>query len=165
MISDIIRENYKKQLNKQLSKKDSEKIEQVIFDYTLQLKTDDQDTLLDFYFTNAYKIYQNVNPHLIGNQNFKKQIKSKQIDLNNILKIKPWDMYPESWSKLTDEQVKEDTISFTKTPVSNTSQFTCSKCKQNNCSYYEMQTRSSDEPMTIFVSCLTEGCGHFWKMG
>lgn len=40
--------------------------------------------------------------------------------------------------------------------------FTCSKCKKRDCSYFELQTRSADEPMTVFVTCLT--CGHRWRM-
>ena len=42
-----------------------------------------------------------------------------------------------------------------------TDTFTCRKCKKKKCSYYQMQTRSADEPMTTFVSCLS--CGNRWK--
>jgi len=38
----------------------------------------------------------------------------------------------------------------------------CGKCQQNTVSYYEMQTRSADEPMTVFCTCAT--CGNKWKM-
>merc|ERR1711862_839792 len=38
--------------------------------------------------------------------------------------------------------------------VESTDQFQCGKCKQNKCTYYQMQTRSSDEPMTTFVTWL-----------
>lgn len=38
---------------------------------------------------------------------------------------------------------------------------TCGKCRSNKgTSYYQMQTRSADEPMTTFASCK---CGHRWK--
>jgi transcription elongation factor S-II len=39
--------------------------------------------------------------------------------------------------------------------------FTCGKCKKNKTTYYEMQTRSADEPMTAFITCLN--CGNRWK--
>ena len=42
-----------------------------------------------------------------------------------------------------------------------TDMFTCRKCKSKKCSYYELQTRSADEPSTIFVTCLE--CGKNWK--
>ncbi|GAB4818524.1 hypothetical protein N2152v2_005570 [Parachlorella kessleri] len=35
-----------------------------------------------------------------------------------------------------------------------TDAFQCGKCKQRKCTYYQMQTRSADEPMTTFVTCL-----------
>ena len=38
---------------------------------------------------------------------------------------------------------------------------TCNKCKSNNCSYYQLQTRSADEPMTTFVTCTK--CQRKWK--
>ena len=42
-----------------------------------------------------------------------------------------------------------------------TDNFTCRKCKSNKCSYYQLQTRSADEPMTTFVTCIN--CGNRWK--
>lgn len=42
-----------------------------------------------------------------------------------------------------------------------TCMFTCGKCKGTRCSYRELQTRSADEPMTVFLRCLD--CGNRWK--
>ena len=39
--------------------------------------------------------------------------------------------------------------------------FKCGKCKSTKTSYYQMQTRSADEPMTTYVTC--RGCGNRWK--
>lgn len=40
-------------------------------------------------------------------------------------------------------------------------EFTCRKCKGNKTKHSMAQTRSSDEPMTVFITCLT--CGNRWK--
>ena len=45
--------------------------------------------------------------------------------------------------------------------VESTDQFQCGKCKQRKCTYYQMQTRSADEPMTTFVTCIV--CNNRWK--
>ena len=45
--------------------------------------------------------------------------------------------------------------------VARTDMFTCGKCKSKRCTYYTMQTRSADEPETIFITCLD--CGKNWK--
>ena len=42
-----------------------------------------------------------------------------------------------------------------------TDEFTCFKCKKSRCTYYQLQTRSADEPMTTFVTCIN--CGNRWK--
>jgi transcription elongation factor S-II len=42
-----------------------------------------------------------------------------------------------------------------------TDMFKCGKCKQRKTVYYQMQTRSADEPMTTFVTCLV--CNNRWR--
>ncbi|KAF9580045.1 RNA polymerase II elongation factor [Lunasporangiospora selenospora] len=42
-----------------------------------------------------------------------------------------------------------------------TDMFRCGKCKGRKTRYYQMQTRSADEPMTTFVTCIN--CGNRWK--
>jgi transcription elongation factor S-II len=39
--------------------------------------------------------------------------------------------------------------------------FRCGKCKTYKTTFYQMQTRSADEPMTTFVTCLN--CNNKWK--
>ncbi|KAK4773387.1 hypothetical protein SAY87_028406 [Trapa incisa] len=46
-------------------------------------------------------------------------------------------------------------------PKATTNQFKCGRCGQRKCSYYQMQTRSADEPMTTYVTCVK--CNHRWK--
>ncbi len=38
--------------------------------------------------------------------------------------------------------------------------YTCRRCGQSKTQYMEKQTRSADEPATIFVTCI---CGNRWK--
>lgn len=91
--------------------------------------------------------------------------------LNNIeeKKIKPEDvafmthqeMRPKKWDKFIETKIKRDKYKFENNIEASTDSFTCRKCKSNKCSYYQMQTRSADEPMTTFVSCIS--CGSRWK--
>ncbi len=37
--------------------------------------------------------------------------------------------------------------------------FRCGKCRGYKTTFYQMQTRSADEPMTVFCTCLNPKCG------
>jgi len=39
--------------------------------------------------------------------------------------------------------------------------FVCHKCGKNQTTYFQLQTRSADEPMTTFVTCVA--CGNHWR--
>mgnify|MGYP001223439604 FL=1 len=71
------------------------------------------------------------------------------------------EMDPDHWKDLIDKKRKRDENKYNNTQQASTDMFTCKKCKSKRCTYYELQTRSADEPATIFVTCLD--CGKNWK--
>lgn len=71
------------------------------------------------------------------------------------------EMDPSRWKELLEKKSREDSLKCEEKLVANTDMFTCSRCKTKNCNYYSMQTRSADEPETIFVTCID--CGKHWR--
>lgn len=71
------------------------------------------------------------------------------------------EMNPQRWTQLIQNKMKRDASKFDMNIEASTDMFTCKKCKSKKCTYYELQTRSADEPATIFVTCLD--CGKHWK--
>ena len=70
-------------------------------------------------------------------------------------------LYPEKWDKIIeDKKLRLENKYFPKIEAS-TDNFNCRKCKSNQCTYYQLQTRSADEPMTTYVTCIN--CGNRWK--
>jgi len=66
--------------------------------------------------------------------------------------------------KAGDLALQEVNLKNTKAAQDNsaeTDQFKCGRCKQRKCKYYQLQTRSADEPMTTFVTCIN--CNNRWK--
>ncbi|KAJ1995444.1 transcription elongation factor TFIIS [Coemansia spiralis] len=62
------------------------------------------------------------------------------------------------------ERIKEENLFKAKGATrveAETGQFKCGRCKSRKCTYYQMQTRSADEPMTTFVTCTN--CDNRWK--
>ena len=68
---------------------------------------------------------------------------------------------PENWKDLIDEKLRRDKLKYELKPEAMTDVFKCRKCSSRSCSYYEVQTRSADEPMTQFINCLD--CGNRWR--
>ena len=73
------------------------------------------------------------------------------------------DMCPEKWQKRLEDKRVRDELRFKPRIEASTDMFFCRKCKKNQCTYYQLQTRSADEPMTTFVTCISDGCGSRWK--
>jgi transcription elongation factor S-II len=68
------------------------------------------------------------------------------------------DMYPEFWQAVKDSSIPE----LLKNPVEKPDgMIKCRKCKSMKTDYYQLQTRSADEPMTTYVTC--HNCEHRWK--
>lgn len=86
-----------------------------------------------------------------------------QILPSAFVKMTPNEMAPEGLKKEIEKLHKQNLFdaqgATEKRAV--TDRFTCGKCKHKKVSYYQMQTRSADEPLTTFCTC--ENCGNRWK--
>jgi DNA-directed RNA polymerase subunit M/transcription elongation factor TFIIS len=145
------------------------KIEQSIYNYVIN--TSKERTICRSWanpiFTNLYNskirsIYTNLKTDsYIENPSFLTKVKNKEINAELIGDLTVYDIYPENWSKLINEKMKRDKIKYELKPEAMTNTFKCNKCGSRETSYYEVQTRSADEPMTQFITCL--GCYNHWK--
>ncbi|MAH20826.1 MAG: hypothetical protein CMB96_05270 [Flavobacteriaceae bacterium] len=89
------------------------------------------------------------------------RIMNKEIKPHELGQMTHQEIAPEKWEKLIQEKKEKDENRYAPKLDGNTDMFTCRKCKSNKCSYYQLQTRSADEPMTTFVTCVN--CGNRWK--
>ena len=95
------------------------------------------------------------------NEDIIEQIKNKEIKAQNVAFMTHQELCPRKWAKAIEKKAIRDKVKFENNMEATTDTFTCRKCKSNRCSYYLLQTRSADEPMTCYVSCLD--CGKRWK--
>lgn len=72
-------------------------------------------------------------------------------------------LYPEVWGDAAASHRRRMHHAYEPRQVAKTRQYACPRCKQRECDFYEMQCRSADESMTLFLTCLS--CGHQWRIG
>jgi DNA-directed RNA polymerase subunit M/transcription elongation factor TFIIS len=71
------------------------------------------------------------------------------------------ELNPKRWKAQIEAQIEKDKHLYSHSGNASIF-FYCSQCKKKSkCDYYQMQTRSADEPMTTFVTCLE--CDRRWK--
>jgi len=157
-------------INKLLkNKKKSSNIEKGIYDYTIK-KSKQKNTEINWKnkkFTNIYisklkTIYFNLNPKLtIKNNYLLKNVKNNNINEYNLAFMNHQELFPEKWEELINKKKKREKSATSIDLSLATDEFKCFKCFERVCTYYQQQTRSADEPMTIFINCLK--CGNRWK--
>jgi len=109
------------------------------------------------YFTQLYlDRLRSVHCNL-KNKTLLDQVKNKDITAQSLAFMTHQEMNPEHWRVLIDQKIKRDANKYTNNIQASTDMFTCRKCKSKKCTFYELQTRSADEPATIFITCLD--CG------
>jgi transcription elongation factor S-II len=115
------------------------------------------------YINKIRTLFNNLDENsYIKNTSFFKRLMSNDFDISKIAFLSPQDINPEHWKIYIDRQLANDDFLDNLTNGIKTTEFKCGRCKQNNCTYQQLQLRSADEPMTTCVKCLN--CGHGWKM-
>lgn len=109
-------------------------------------------------------VLSNIHPKSpVNNPRLLRRIQEGEFPLSALPTLTSYEMYPENWFLLKDKLVQREQKILEGNKSRATDQFKCRRCHKRECTYYELQTRSADEPMTIFITCLN--CGKEWRQG
>jgi transcription elongation factor S-II len=138
-------------------------LEKGVFNYTIKESTSrkivkkwENPAFTQLYLDRMRSIYINLQ-----NSELVQQILTGETLPQTVAFMTHQEFNPVRWRDLIEKKRKRDLSKCTNTIEASTDMFTCKKCKSKKCTYYEMQTRSADEPATVFVTCLD--CGKNWK--
>lgn len=152
-------------------KKEAIEVETGIYNYAVQYC---RDNYMFAHWANQkfVNIYLDKVKSLLSNLCPTGKFGVENMDIHNIIKKRKWclyelanktyaEIYPTHWQQILDEKIKREELIKETIKAMATDIFKCDKCKKRNCTYYMLQTRSADEPMTAFITCLE--CGKKWK--
>lgn len=117
------------------------------------------------YLTRMIHVFTILDPVSYVNQGSRQNmdlIETEAVLPHEIVFKKNKELYPERWTDLIQKRDSKISSLFYENRMNFTDQFKCMKCKERKCTYYQLQTRSADEPMTTFVTCMN--CDNKWKM-
>ena len=140
-------------------------LERGIYNYTLR-ESDTKNIVKKWdngYFVQIYADRLRTVCINMTNAHVGEMLTSKQIKAHELAFMSQQDMNPAKWSSLIKAKQLRDKHKYETKVEASTDNFTCpnSKCRSTKCTYYQLQTRSADEPMTTFVTCID--CGKRWK--
>jgi DNA-directed RNA polymerase subunit M/transcription elongation factor TFIIS len=153
--------------------KKGENIERSIFNYAIKEATQrkvvkkwDNKYFVTIYVDKLRSVWSNMKQSAEDADDsednlFVQKIKSGEIKTKHVGFLTHQEICPDKWKELLDAKMKRDKHKFEVDKRGATSEFKCRRCNERECSYYQLQTRSADEPMTTFVTCLN--CGNNWK--
>ncbi|RAL54945.1 hypothetical protein DM860_013641 [Cuscuta australis] len=109
--------------------------------------------------------YRSVKFNLTDSKNpdFRRRVLLGEFPPHSIPELTPEDMASNE-RKMQNEKIKEKALFNSQRggpSVASTNAFKCGKCGKRECTYFQLQTRSADEPMTTFVTCAN--CDNRWK--
>ena len=119
---------------------------------------------IEIYREIVRSVFSNIHPDSpVKNHRLLIRVIEGEFPLYTLPSMTSYEMFPEKWFELRDKQLQREQKILEGNKSRATDQFKCRRCLKRECTYYELQTRSADEPMTIFITCLN--CGKEWRQG
>lgn len=147
----------------ELTEKDATNIEISIYNWTLQeatilkiVKKWENKSFTQIYLDRFRSIFINLK-----NPGFLLKIQTGELLPQQVGFLSHQEICPTQWKELIDQKIKRDQSHGKQNICASTNMFSCRKCFSKECTYYELQTRSADEPTSIFISCIK--CGKHWR--
>lgn len=97
------------------------------------------------------------------NPDLRRRVLLGQVEPERLINMTPEEMASDERQR-ENKHIKEKALFDCErggAPKATTDQFKCGRCGKRMCTYYQLQTRSADEPMTTFVTCVN--CNNHWK--
>jgi DNA-directed RNA polymerase subunit M/transcription elongation factor TFIIS len=150
------REEYILELDKYINNMSiSGEIEKGIFEFALlysHINDIELNLIYGVYHTQLNDIKVNLNDKSSVNNTFLlDNILSNNVDPASIAFLSHQQLFPKMWELCIK---KRDLKKYKEENMAATDTYKCPKCKERKCKVTQMQTRSADEPMTTFVTCL-----------
>jgi DNA-directed RNA polymerase subunit M/transcription elongation factor TFIIS len=151
-----------------LNEKDIQDLEKAVYNACIQ-DAGKYHVICDWNYPLFQKLYQRKMRHICANlhpscyiQNTKllERYKKKEFTFVDLMTWTETEIFPELNKELAEKQFQREQRLLEGNKANATDQFFCTRCHKRQCTYYELQTRSADEPMTIFVQCVN--CGKRW---
>jgi DNA-directed RNA polymerase subunit M/transcription elongation factor TFIIS len=144
-------------------------LERGIYNASLQEATNkgirkhwDNPDFAEVYRGIARRTIANLDPNAyVGNGRLVQRLQEGEFPAHRVPFMGVRELYPEHWQPLADEQMKRENTMLEGDKEGGSDMFKCKRCGKAKTKYWEMQTRASDEPMTIFIRCLN--CGKAWR--
>jgi DNA-directed RNA polymerase subunit M/transcription elongation factor TFIIS len=125
-------------------------------------KSWDHQPFVELYWRYAKHLSANFHPKTyVENTELYERYKSGEITFQEISEMDTYQLFETRWTYSFHQQQIREKRQLEGNKAMATDQFLCTRCFKRECTYYEMQTRSADEPMTIFITCLN--CGKHWR--
>jgi len=125
-------------------------------------QTWDHESFRWIYTMISKRVISNFQPNsYVRNSHLIERWKEGEFTLQEIGHWSSYELHPNFWKGLKDQQFRREQRILEGNTSMATDRFRCSRCQKKMTTYYEMQTRSADEPMTIFINCMN--CGKQWK--
>jgi DNA-directed RNA polymerase subunit M/transcription elongation factor TFIIS len=125
------------------------------------------DVFQEAYMVKARSVFANLKKDShIGNHTLTERLVQREFFPHDLPFITRESIFPEKWQPIIEKERLRSKEAYEFRQASMTDHIKCITCLKKGwkpkITYYELQTRSADEPMTLMVKCHT--CGHRWKM-
>lgn len=119
---------------------------------------------MSLYVYKARSVLANLDPRsYVHNSRLLRRLNEGEFTAHDVAFLDPRHMFPERWKEVLDLKLQKDEYIYNEKPAAMTDQFKCSRCKKRECIYQELQLRSCDEPVSLFITCIN--CGNRWRIG